>query len=189
MGCPPTPYQSPWAPSCRLPDAVGGFYLLSELGSRSWTRPREDKSWGSPRRPWVPTDTTSRPIPLRVRVDLRHKPKVPGVLRRAARSKRLCSPGVYNKTSTAWGKVSPAEGFILCFRVSEVVFGTAVGTEMKCSVSVLFSGKLSALSRSFRRLAPDQSVRHPRPGTPTPRSECGPQARWGRHSHPSWEPV
>ena len=29
----------------------------------------------------------------------------------------------------ACGAVSPAEGFILCFRVSEVVFGTAMGTE------------------------------------------------------------
>lgn len=31
----------------------------------------------------------------------------------------------------ARGKVSPAEGLILCFRVSEVVFGTAMGTEMQ----------------------------------------------------------
>lgn len=31
--------------------------------------------------------------------------------------------------STAWGAVSPAEGLILCFRVSEVVFGTAMGAE------------------------------------------------------------
>ena len=29
----------------------------------------------------------------------------------------------------ACGAVSPAEGLILCFRVSEVVFGTAMGTE------------------------------------------------------------
>lgn len=29
----------------------------------------------------------------------------------------------------AWGAVSPAEGLILCFRVSEVVFGTAMGAE------------------------------------------------------------
>lgn len=29
----------------------------------------------------------------------------------------------------ARGAVSPAEGLILCFRVSEVVFGTAMGTE------------------------------------------------------------
>lgn len=29
----------------------------------------------------------------------------------------------------AWGAVSPAEGLILCFRVSEVVLGTAMGTE------------------------------------------------------------
>lgn len=40
-------------------------------------------------------------------------------------------PGVYSKTSTAWGAVSPAEGLILCFRVSEVVFGTATGAEIQ----------------------------------------------------------
>lgn len=31
--------------------------------------------------------------------------------------------------STARGAVSPTEGLILCFRVSEVVMGNAVGTE------------------------------------------------------------
>lgn len=46
------------------------------------------------------------------------------------------SPGVYNRTSTACGKISPAEGLILCLSVSAVVFGTAMGTERQTPASV-----------------------------------------------------
>lgn len=38
------------------------------------------------------------------------------------------SPGVYSRTSTAWGDVWSRDGLILCFRVSDVVLGTIMGT-------------------------------------------------------------